>query len=269
MKWLSHIHMRDIKKNVALESRLKNCRNITTLGVRPNFYDYTPAERRLILDSEKIYYPSSCYADMLEVMGKKIFPSPNTYRFAQDKIKQTALFNLLGIPTPKTRTFYGKQKNEKIIHQFSYPFIGKIPRGSALGRGVFLIQNSEELDAYCRLTTVAYIQEYLPIDRDIRIVIIGDRFVHAYWRIAPIGEFRCNVNVGAKIEFNNIPQRAIDLAMDTAKRCKWNDVGIDLCECDGETYVIEANMKYGREGFKRADIDYTKLMETLISEGEI
>jgi ribosomal protein S6--L-glutamate ligase len=261
--------MRDLKNVVALESRLKNCRNVITLGVRPNFFDYTLAERHLILESEKIYYPSSCYADMLEVMGKEIFPSSNTYRFAQDKIKQTSLFNLLGIPTPKTRTFYGKQKNEKIIHQFSYPFIGKIPRGSALGRGVFLIQNSEELDAYCRLTMVAYIQEYLPIDRDIRIVIIGDRFMHAYWRIAPLGEFRCNVNVGAEIEFSNIPQEAIDLARYTARHCKWNDVGIDLCVCHGQFYVIEANMKYGREGFRRANIDYTKLMEILISDGEI
>jgi hypothetical protein len=28
-------------------------------------------------------------------------------------------------------------------------------------------------------------------------------------------------------------------------------------------------MKYGREGFRRAGIDYTKLMETLIRDGEI
>jgi ribosomal protein S6--L-glutamate ligase len=269
VKWRSRTRMDEMKKNVALESRLRNCNNVMTLGVRPNFDDYSPAEKRLILDSEKIYYPSACYADLLEVMGKEIFPSSNTYRFAQDKIKQTALFNLLGIPTPKTKVFYGKAKNDKIIKEFPYPFIGKIPRGSALGRGVFLVRNRKELDEYCQSTAVAYIQEYLPIDRDIRIVIIGDRFSHAYWRVPRTGEFRCNVAIGARIEFDNIPQGAMDLAKETARRCRWNDVGIDLCVFGGKIYVIEANMKYGREGFRQANIDYTRLMERLISEGGI
>lgn len=261
--------MKNRKMVIALESRLRCCRNVVTLGVRPNFSDYSPQEARLIQEAEKVYYPSSYYADMFEAMGKKIFPNPNTYRFAQNKIKQTALFNLVGIPTPKTRTFYGKHKEEKIIHCFSYPFIGKIPRGSALGRGVFLIRNRDELDAYCALTKIAYIQEYLPIHRDIRVVVIGDTFVHAYWREAPTGEYRCNVALGAKIGFDDIPDEAVRLAKYTANRCRWDDVGIDVCEFDGRYYVIEANMKYGREGFRQAGIDYVRLMEKLIDDGAI
>jgi ribosomal protein S6--L-glutamate ligase len=254
---------------IALESRLRNCRNVMTLGVRTNFLDYSPPEARLIQDAEKIYYPSSYYADMFDAMGKKVFPNPSTYRFAQNKIKQTALFYLMGIPIPRTRMYYGKYKEEKILSNFSYPFIGKIPRGSALGRGVFLIQDSDELDAYCDLTKIAYIQEFLPMQRDIRVVIIGDEFVHAYWREAPDGEFRCNVALGARIRFDDIPDEAIRLAKYTARRCRWDDVGIDICEFDGRYYVIEANMKYGREGFRQAGIDYSSLMEKLIDDGAI
>jgi ribosomal protein S6--L-glutamate ligase len=33
--------------------------------------------------------------------------------------------------------------------------------------------------------------------------------------------------------------------------------------------VLEANMKYGKEGFRKAGIDYTKLMEDMIENGEI
>ncbi|MCU0597720.1 MAG: ATP-grasp domain-containing protein [Desulfobacterales bacterium] len=261
--------MNDFKKVIALESRLRHCPNVMTLGVRPNFSDYSSQEAQLIQGADRIYYPSSYYADMFETMGKKIFPSPNTYRFAQNKIKQTLLFQLMGIPTPRTRTFYGVKKEQKIISNFSYPFVAKIPRGSALGMGVFLIQNSDELHAYCKLTRTAYIQEYLPIQRDIRVVIIGDEFFHAYWRVAPAGDFRCNIAIGARIEFNDIPPEAIRLARHTAACCRWDDVGIDVCEYDGRFYVIEANMKYGREGFRQAGIDYAALMEKLIGDGAI
>jgi ribosomal protein S6--L-glutamate ligase len=261
--------MKDSEKVIALEARLKHCRNVMTLGVWPNFSDYSPQEARLIQAVEKIYYPSAYYADMFETMGKKVFPNPNTYRFAQDKIKQTTLFQLMGIPTPRTRTFYGRDIAEKVIRSFPFPFVGKIPRRSALGRGVFLIQNRDELNAYCNLTKIAYIQEYLPIQRDIRIVIIGNEFVHAYWRVAPVGDFRCNVAVGAKIEFDDIPPEAVQLAKHTAACCRWDDVGIDVCEYGGRFYVIEANMKYGREGFRQAGIDYAILMEKLINDGAI
>ncbi len=257
------------KKIIALESRLRHCTNVITLGVHPNFSDYTEEETSLIINCNRVYYPSSFYADMFDAMGKNIFPSIHTYRFVQDKIKQTALFKLLRIPHPATRTFYAKSKREKILSYFNFPFIGKIPRGSALGRGVFLIHNQNELEEYCCLTKVAYIQEYLPIDRDIRVVIIGDRVAHAYWRVNPPGEFRSNVGLGAEISFDNIPEKALELALDTARRCGWNDVGIDICECENRYYVLEANMKYGKAGFKKAGIDYSRLMEAMIRNGEI
>ncbi len=254
---------------IALEARLKPCRNVITLGVHPNFSDYTTEEKSLISNSDRIYYPSSFYADMFAAMGKKIFPSVHTYRFAQDKIKQTALFKLRKIPHPATRTFYARTKREKILSYFSFPFIAKIPRGSALGRGVFLICNQEALEQYCNLTKVAYIQQYLPIDRDLRVVIIGHRIVHAYWRINAPGEFRSNVEHGAKITFDDIPEKALALALDTAKGCGWNDVGIDICEHQNQFYVLEANMKYGKAGFKQAGLDYYQMMEAMIRNGEI
>ena len=155
---------------VCLEGRLRACKNVLTLGVRPNFCDYSNDEKKKIREAEKIYYPSVFYADLFDAMGKKTFPSYHTYKCVQDKIKQTALFHLLDIPHPRTRAFYGKRQYKTIPAYFDFPCIGKIPRGSARGRGVFLLTNSEELDRYLALTDVAYIQDFLPIDRDIRVV---------------------------------------------------------------------------------------------------
>ena len=138
-----------------------------------------------------------------------------------------------------------------------------------MGRGVYLIQNQSELDDYLALTDVAYIQEYLPVDRDIRVVVIGQRVVHAYWRIAPQNEFRSNLAQGGTICLDSVPREALDLALHTAHYCRWDDVGIDICRHKGQYYALEANMKYGKEGFRRAGIHYSKLMETMIENEEI
>jgi len=256
------------KKVIALEARLKGCKNVITLGVRPNF-DYGEDEIGLIRRADKIYYPTPFFADLFDAVGKKTFPSYHTYKCVQDKIKQTALFKLLGILHPQTRVFYGNRQKTKITAYFKFPFIAKIPRGSAMGRGVYLIGNEQELADYCALTPTAYIQEYLAIDRDVRVIVIGEKVVHAYWRIAPPGEFRSNLAVGATIRFDPVSEKIVQFALEIARACRWDDVGLDICLYNGELYVLEANMKYGKEGFRTAGMDYLKLMEAMIENGEI
>jgi ribosomal protein S6--L-glutamate ligase len=254
---------------IALEGRLRKCKNVLTLGVRTNFYDYSPKEQELIRQADRIYYPSSFYADLFDAMGKPTFPGYHTYKCVQDKIKQTALFELLGISHPRTRVFYGQRQKRRITEYFELPFIAKIPRGSAMGRGVFLIQTDQDLQDYLQQSGVAYIQEYLPTDRDIRVVVIGRRVIHAYWRVASGNEFRSNVALGGTVSLEAVPSQALELALDTAHACRWDDVGIDICLHQGRYYILEANMKYGKEGFRQAGIDYVKLMEQMIENEEI
>jgi len=266
---VKNTNMAHTSKVIALEARLKDCRNVITLGVRPNFSDYSHKEAEMIRNAGKIYYPTTFYADLFDAMGKKTFPSYHTYKFVQDKIKQTAMFNLLEIPHPKTRVFYGKRQKKSITDHFKFPLIAKIPRGSAMGRGVYLINNKGDLDTYLQVTHAAYIQEYLPVDRDMRVVVIGKKIVHSYWRISSPGEFRSNVALGGIVSLDPVPTEALELALHTAKKCRWDDVGIDICMYNKKFYVLEANMKYGKEGFRKAGIDYKKLMETMIDNGEI
>jgi ribosomal protein S6--L-glutamate ligase len=254
---------------IALESRLRHCRNVTTLGVHTNFNEYPAEDQDRIRGADIVYYPTTFYADLFDAVGKKTFPSYHTYKCVQDKIKQTALFDLLGIPHPRTRIFYGKRQKETILRHFGFPFIAKVARGSARGRGVFLIRDRAGLERYTERHTVAYIQDYLPIDRDMRVVVIGRRVVHAYWRIAPQGDFRSNVAVGAAICLEAVPDAALRLAAHAARACGWDDVGLDICQCNGGFYVLEGNMKYGLDGFRQAGIDYPRMMEAMIERHEI
>lgn len=252
---------------IAIGARLKKCPQILTLGFRPNFSDYTPQEQALLMFSPKIYYPTAFYADLFDAMGKKTFPSYHTYKFAQDKIKQTAIFQMLNIPHPRTNIFYGSRQKKQILKKFDFPFIAKIPRGSAKGLGVYLVQNKEDLARYLNQKGPAYIQEYLPIDRDMRIIIIGSRMVLGFWRMAGIDSFKTNLAQGGKISFDPLPQKAVDLALLTAGKCGWNDVGIDIIQSGNNFYVLEGNMKYGTKGFQAAGIDYKGLVCDMILNG--
>lgn len=254
---------------IALGARLKGSGVVKTLGFKPNFCDYTHREIDLIHRAETIYWPTAFYAGLFSTMNKKIFPSVSNYDFALDKIKQTAMFKLLDIPHPRTKIFYGKAQKQRINDFFSVPFIAKIPRGSSRGRGVFLIKEQKDLTAYLKIPGPAYIQEYIPTQRDMRVLVIGREIVLAFWRTAADNEFRTNLSQGGKISFSALPGPALELALETARCCNWNDVGIDIMEHGGKPLVIEANMKYGTRGFKAAGIDYQKLLEGLILTGKI
>ncbi len=249
---------------IALGARLQSIPGINTIGFKPNFQDYTCQEQKMILTADTIYFPTAFYAGLFHASGKKIFPSFHTYTFALDKIKQTTMFNLLGIPHPRTAFFFGKKQKQTILHHFDFPFIAKIPRGSAKGSGVYLIQTADDLAAVTAGTSPAYIQEYLPIDRDMRIVIIGSEIRLAYWRIAREDTFKTNLSQGGTISFDPLPSAALELALSTAVRCGWNDVGIDIISHNHQYYVLEGNMKYGTKGFEKAGINYKQMLADLI-----
>ena len=255
-------------KRVALGKRLRHSPLVHTLGLRPNFDDYSEIELDLLRNADTIYYPSTLYEDVFLALGKKVFPA-NFYRYMGDKIKQTELFTLLGIPHPRTRIYRDNPRVSKILADFSFPFIAKIPRGSSRGRGVFLIRSREDLKDYLREHTPAYIQEYLPIDRDLRVVLVGANVVHAYWRIARPGEFRSNVSLGGRISFEDIPDDALRFAERVARLCKFDEVGLDICICEDGYLVIEANMVYGLKGFEAAGLNIYQLLSKRVTEGTI
>ena len=76
---------------IALGSRLRGVPEVITIGVKPNFLDYTFHERDLILSSERILFPTLNYAQFLTTMGKMIFPSLETYLYADEKIKHITI----------------------------------------------------------------------------------------------------------------------------------------------------------------------------------
>ncbi len=258
--------------NVALGARLIRCPAVKTVGLRCNWDDYTPEEQALIRNARRIYFPTIFYAGSLHSAGQSIFPSMASYHHLGDKVRQLALFRFLDIPMPRTRLFMGSisSRRRDILSNFSFPFIAKIPVGTGLGKGVFLIKSVEELSAYLELNRgVSYIQEYVPMETDLRVVVAGPRVVHAYWKRSLPENFRTNVAQGGSVILENIPQEAIDMAVDIALSTGIDYAGFDLCVSDGTWMILEANMNFGTEGFAAAGLRIEKILCEMIHKGDI
>ena len=244
---------------VALGKRLRSCPGIPCHGVKPNWKDYSLEVRRAVQRADLVCYPSTLYEDVLNSLGRRTFPR-NYYRFMGNKIQQTHLFQLLEVPHPRTRLYYGRNRAQRILEDFSPPFVAKDPVGSSQGLGVWLVTCCEDLDRYLVGHHPAYIQEYLPIDRDLRVVLVKGKAVHAYWRAGREGEFRHNVSRGGRISFEEVPPEAVSFAEEVGRRCGFEEVGLDICRFEERFYVLEANMVFGLEGFRAMGLDISRIL---------
>ncbi|MFP4015576.1 MAG: RimK family alpha-L-glutamate ligase [Halanaerobiales bacterium] len=185
---------------------------------------------------------------------KNIFPSISTYHLGHDKIEMTRLFQAI-VPEymPYTKIIgYTPEANqrvirEKILSDFSFPFIAKKTRSSE-GKGVYLITNMADLNQYLQENTILYIQEYLPITRDLRVVLIGDRVFSAYWRIGQEGNFKNNLAQGGQISYENIPEKAVELVERIAGETGINHAGFDIAVFEDRLYLLEFNVFFGNMG---------------------
>ncbi|NTV43848.1 MAG: RimK family alpha-L-glutamate ligase, partial [Syntrophobacteraceae bacterium] len=257
-----------MKPLYSLGKRLRKRPSAHCFGVSPNWEDYSEVAREAIRGASRICYPGPHYNDVFEALGKEVFPG-NYYGFMGNKIKQTCLFQLHGIPHPKTRLYYGFDPAPNILEDFLLPLVAKTPVGSSRGSGVWLIQDENALRCYLEKHRPAYIQEYLPIDRDLRVVLVNRQVVHAYWRVPLPGEFRSNVSRGARISTEGIPDDALEFAETVADRCGFDEVGLDVCHAVGQYYVLEANMVYGLEGFRQMGMDIYEILGTVELEGSL
>ncbi|HEY7884208.1 MAG TPA: hypothetical protein VIC08_04585, partial [Cellvibrionaceae bacterium] len=93
-----------------------------------------------------------------------------------------------------------------------------------------------------------YVQEYLPIDRDIRVIVIGNQAVSAYWRCQAPGGFYNNVAKGGIVDHSPVPLQAMTLARDIAVALGVDHAGFDIAMVGDFPYVLEFNRLFGNKG---------------------
>ncbi len=219
--------------------------------------EHTFREVDKIRDADFVLFPETWQTTSLVYgLKKSIFPSIETIQLGFSKIEMTrALWTVAKDYVPYTEILANTESNQtSVLDTFPFPFVGKVVR-SSMGKGVYLITNKEEFYEYTSKVDVLYVQEYLPNDdRDLRICVVGDEILTAYWRIGQEGAFLHNVAQGGDLSFDFIPDTAIELVSRVSKELNINHAGFDILFSNGKPYILEFNVLFGNQGLQSQGI---------------
>ncbi|TVP55644.1 MAG: hypothetical protein EA349_08940 [Halomonadaceae bacterium] len=179
----------------------------------------------------------------------RIFPSLSSYTIGHDKVEMTRAFETVApahLPWTLIRA-NGPLEQEEIWQTLPLPFVAKNPKAS-MGEGVWQIENRQDWLRYCGQTQVLYAQELLPMDRDLRIVVVGGNIIAAYWRQQSPYGFHNNLARGGTLAFDPVPASACALALQVARDLDINHAGFDIAMVDGHPYLLEFNRLFGNQG---------------------
>lgn len=182
-------------------------------------------------------------------LKSRIFPSPASYFLGHSKVEMSRAFEMITpANVPWTRIEENTIQNaQEIWDEMILPFVAKYPI-SSMGQGVFLIENRQQWEHYLARTPVIYVQEYLPITKDLRIIVIGNRVISAFWRTQGFDGFHNNLSQGGHVETKDIPPAALQLALKLARTLAINHAGFDIAMVGNHPYVFEFNRLFGNTG---------------------
>ena len=178
--------------------------------------------------------------------GVRVLNRPEAVVLAHDKLLTARLLRRAGLPHPRTVLI----ERHSPLPDLDFPAVVK-PRFGSWGQDVRLCRDPDELRAVLeglawRLwfrATGAVAQELIPpLGHDLRLVVAGGRIVGAAKRIAPPGEWRTNVALGASVVPADPPPVAVELALAAVRASGLDLVGVDLLPTGpGGFSVIELN----------------------------
>lgn len=175
-----------------------------------------------------------------------------------------------GLPFPKTYHAHTLANYLRLIPRIEkeagYPLVVK-HRSSGKGAKIYKVEDRLDLENLLNDLNEEnklgrfYIQEFLPLAADYRVLVVADQVVGAMLRIPKKGDFRANFSLGGTVEPAKLTEDMKDLAAKAAKATNCNFGGVDIVHTkDGKAYLLEVNRTPGFQGFTQAHgIDVAKM----------
>jgi hypothetical protein len=171
-------------------------------------------------------------------------PSLDTQFSNKSKENVTRFCWKYDIPIPKTYIFYDREKGHDFLKKTKYPKIVKKSYGPSNYGGYFVhkvdsAKEAKELFATKKYHPM-YIQNFVPMSADVRVMLIGHKPVCAFWRRPPEGEWLTNTSQGGSMDYKNVPVELLELAVKVSKAAKAEYWACDIAVGeDGKYRILE------------------------------
>lgn len=192
--------------------------------------------------------PATAYETFREIARElphvQFIPSMDTQFSNKSKENVTRFCWKYDIPIPKTHIFYDRQKAEKFMESTSYPKIIKKSYGPSNYGGYFVhkvdcTHEAKDLMAKKKYHPI-YMQDFIPMSADVRVMLIGHKPVCAFWRRPPEGKWLTNTSQGGSMDYKDVPVELLDLAVKVSKASKAEYWACDIAVGkDGKYRILE------------------------------
>lgn len=192
--------------------------------------------------------PATAYETFREISRAlpdvRFIPSLDTQFSNKSKENVTRFCEKYDIPIPPTKIFYDHDKADQFLKESDYPKIIKKSYGPSNYGGYFVhkvdsYQEAEQLLNEKKYQPV-YVQEFVPMEADIRVMLIGHRPVCAFWRRPADGGWLTNTSQGGDMDYMDVPKEVLDLTVKVSKAAKAEYWACDVAVGkDGKLRILE------------------------------
>ena len=169
--------------------------------------------------------PATAYETFREIARElpnvRFIPSLDAQFSNKSKENVTRFAWKYKLPIPKTHIFYDRKKGYEFLKKTKYPKIVKRSYGPSNYGGYFVHKVDSKKEAIKLFDKKKYhpmyIQDFVPMEADIRVMLIGHKPVCAFWRRPPKGGWLTNTSQGGSMDYQDVPKSVLDLAVKASK----------------------------------------------------
>ena len=203
------------------------------------------------------------FVSILERANATLVNPRTTINMCADKYRTALRLADYGLTQPRTKLINDHEKSNDIVDEsgIKFPLIMKTLRGSK-GVGVLFVDSPKGLDSIVQLIhkqdedADLLIQEYIKTEYDVRVHILGGKFLAAMKRPVIEGDFRSNVSQGSKPEKIKLTELEIEECLKASKAVGGYWTAVDFIPSKDRVkqppFMLEVNSSPGTEGIEEA-----------------
>ncbi len=203
------------------------------------------------------------FVSILERANSTLVNPRTTINICADKYRTSLRLADYGLTQPKTKLINDPEQSNIQVQEadIKFPLIMKTLRGSK-GVGVLFVDSEKGLDSIVQLIhkqdedADLLIQEYIKTEYDVRVHILGGKFLAAMKRPVIEGDFRSNVSQGSKPKNIKLTELEIEQCLLASKAVGGYWTAVDFIPSKNREkeppFFLEVNSSPGTEGIEDA-----------------